>query len=123
MLSLTCTFSLLKKYQKNKAFAALPKTGLHFAGLAKLARTIEGKPCSSFAQTVASLYQVFSRLHIEWGFISAGFLTANRLRPDGSTSILQPGSYSQHEPNFLPAFDLSKVIAGSTPRRGGKLVE
>jgi hypothetical protein len=43
MLSLKCTFSLLKKYQKNKAFAALPKTGLHSAGLAKLARAVKGK--------------------------------------------------------------------------------
>jgi hypothetical protein len=73
---------LLKKYQKNKAVAALPKTGLHFAGLAKLARTVEGKSCIHSAQTVASLHLVFGRLHIEWGFIPAGFLTANRLMPD-----------------------------------------
>ncbi|MFZ2899959.1 MAG: hypothetical protein WA004_15135, partial [Saprospiraceae bacterium] len=83
MLCSMCTFSLLKKYQKNKAFAALPKTGFHFAGLAKLARTVEGLLCICFAQTVASLHPVFSRLHIEWGFIPAGFLTANRLRPGG----------------------------------------
>ncbi|MFZ2901181.1 MAG: hypothetical protein WA004_21300, partial [Saprospiraceae bacterium] len=82
-----CTFSLLKKYQKNKAVAALPKTGLHSAWLAKLARTIEGQHFICFAQTVASLRQVFSRLHIEWGFIPAGFLTANRLRPGGIPSV------------------------------------
>jgi hypothetical protein len=56
---------LLKKYQKNKAFAALPKTGFHSAGLAKLARTVKGKLFFRFAQTVASLHPVFSRLHIE----------------------------------------------------------
>jgi hypothetical protein len=60
-----CTFSLLKKYQKNKAVAALPKTGLHSAWLAKLARTVEGRFCIGFAQTVASLHPVFNRLHIE----------------------------------------------------------
>jgi hypothetical protein len=80
--SLICTFSLLKKYQKNKAFAALPKTGLHFAGLAKLAWTVEWRLCIGFAQTIASLHLVLRRRHIEWGFIPAGFLTANRLRPD-----------------------------------------
>jgi hypothetical protein len=77
-----CTFSLLKKYQKNKAFAALPKTGLHFAGLAKLARVVEGRPCFRFAQTVASLNQVRGSRYEGVGFIPAGFLTANRLRPD-----------------------------------------
>jgi hypothetical protein len=81
MLCLKCTFSLLKKYQKNKAFAALPKTGLHSAGLAKLARTVEVRPCIRFAQTVASPYQVNRSRANEWGFIPAGFLTANRLMP------------------------------------------
>jgi len=88
MHSLKCTFSLLKKYQKNKAVAALSKTGFHFAGLAKLARTVEGKQRFGFARTVASLHLVFSRLHIGGGFIPAGFLTANRLRPDGVCPFL-----------------------------------
>jgi hypothetical protein len=82
MLCLKCTFSLLKKYQKNKAFAALPKTGLHFAGLAKLARTVKVKPCFCFAQTVASPCQSRRSRTIGGGFIPAGFLTANRLMPD-----------------------------------------
>jgi hypothetical protein len=82
-----CTFSLLKKYQKNKAFAALPKTGLHSAGLAKLARTVEGRLCIGFAQTVASLCQVRRSRNIEGGFIPAGFLTANRLRPDVNFTV------------------------------------
>jgi hypothetical protein len=73
--------SLMKKNQKIKAVAALPKTSFHFAGLAKLARKIEGRLWIGFAQTVASLHLVFRRWQIEWGFIPAGFLTANRLRP------------------------------------------
>ncbi|MFZ2897406.1 MAG: hypothetical protein WA004_02215 [Saprospiraceae bacterium] len=88
MLCLKCTFSLLKKYQKNKAVAALPKTGLHFAGLAKLAQTVEGRLCFRFAQAVASLQLVFRRWHAGGGFIPAGFLTANRLRPDGRPPVL-----------------------------------
>jgi hypothetical protein len=71
-----------KRTKKFKAFAALPKTGLHSAGLAKLARTVEGKLCFRFAQTVASPNRVLWRWHAEWGFIPAGFLTANRLRPN-----------------------------------------
>jgi hypothetical protein len=81
MLCLKCTFSLLKKYQKNKAFAALPKTGFHFAGLAKLARTVEGRSGIRFAQTIASLSRVRRSRNIGVGFIPAGFFTANRLRP------------------------------------------
>jgi hypothetical protein len=75
--------SLMKKNQKIKAVPALPKTGFHSAGLAKLARTIGGMPGIGFAQTVAILRPVFGRCHTEWGFIPAGFLTANRLRPGG----------------------------------------
>jgi hypothetical protein len=82
-----CSFCFdTKRTKKIKAFAALPKTGFHFAGLAKLARAVEGRLCICFAQTVASLHPVFSRLHIEGGFITAGFLTANRLRPGRNTS-------------------------------------
>jgi hypothetical protein len=62
MFNLNMYFFLVEKVpnlpagrQENKAFAALPKTGLHL---------------------------VFGRLHIEGGFIPAGFLTANRLMPD-----------------------------------------
>jgi hypothetical protein len=73
-----------KRTKKIKALAALPKTSFHFAGLAKLARTAVGKLCIRFAQTVASLNLVISRLHIEGGFITAGFLTANRLMPGDS---------------------------------------
>jgi hypothetical protein len=95
VLKLICTFSLLKKYQKNKAFAALPKTGLHSAGLAKLARTVEGGPCAGFAQTVASLHKVRRSRTTEGGFIPAGFLTANRLMPDGSHPVfLKSESFS-----------------------------
>jgi hypothetical protein len=100
MLCLKCTFSLLKKYQKNKAFAALPKTGLHFAGLAKLALWAVGRLFIRFAQTVASLHPVIRRWHVGGGFIPAGFLTANRLRPRGGNTpvLLKSGSYSQNDP-------------------------
>jgi hypothetical protein len=77
-----CSFCLeTKRTKKFKAFAALPKTGFHSAGLAKLALWVVGRLFICFAQTVASLHPVFSRWHIEGGFIPAGFLTANRLRP------------------------------------------
>jgi hypothetical protein len=72
-----------KRTKKIKALAALPKTGFHSAGLAKLARIVEGRFCIRFAQTVASLHPVIRRWHVGGGFIPAGFLTANRLMPDG----------------------------------------
>jgi hypothetical protein len=102
--SLICTFSLLKKYQKNKAVAALPKTGLHYAGLAKLALTIVGRHSFRFARTVASPYQVSRSRTTEWGFIPAGFLTANRLRPDGNAFLLlKSRSYSHMSLQFFTA--------------------
>jgi hypothetical protein len=77
-----CALLLLtKRTKKIKAVAALPKTGFHCAGLAKLARTAVEKLCIRFAQTVASLNLVRRSRHIEGGFIPAGFLTANRLMP------------------------------------------
>jgi hypothetical protein len=70
-----------KRTKKFKAVAALPKTGFHFAGLAKLALWVVGRLCIWFAQTVASLNLVRRSRHIGVGFIPAGFLTANRLMP------------------------------------------
>jgi hypothetical protein len=84
MICLTRSFYLeTKRTKKFKAFAALPKTGLHSAGLAKLALWVVRRLFIRFAQTVASPCQVRRSRNIEGGFIPAGFLTANRLRPDG----------------------------------------
>jgi hypothetical protein len=84
MNCLACSFCLdTKRTKKIKAVAALPKTGFHFAGLAKLALGGVGKLVIHFAQTVASLDRVRRSRNIEGGFISAGFLTANRLMPGG----------------------------------------
>ncbi|MFZ2899836.1 MAG: hypothetical protein WA004_14505 [Saprospiraceae bacterium] len=93
----------MKKYQKNKAFTALPKTGLHSAGLAKLALTVKGRPCTKFAQTVASLHQARRSRTSGWGFIPAGFLTANQLMPDFffNPIILKSGSNSQNNPGAI----------------------
>jgi hypothetical protein len=90
-----CSFCFdTKRTKKIKAFAALPKTGFHFAGLAKLALWDVGKLFIPFAQTVASLRQVFRRLHAGLGFITAGFLTANQLRPGrGLPMLLKSGSF------------------------------
>ncbi len=46
MLCLKCTFSLLKKYQKNKAVAALPKTGFHSAGWLNSHGLLKASPVS-----------------------------------------------------------------------------